>query len=138
MTWLLGARPQPPGIELAPAAVSFAIDCREAHCGLSAGYKTPSQHLAERRSISPLRSPYTPHDAEPVTPSRPVGLSYNKHWWQIPYLNGLLLAQNMDLDQVLGMLHRIETHTRRVQSLVEAGKMRDVKLNFGDCGFYLG
>eukprot|EP00658_Telonema_sp_P-2_P014608 TRINITY_DN15554_c0_g1_i4.p1 TRINITY_DN15554_c0_g1~~TRINITY_DN15554_c0_g1_i4.p1 ORF type:complete len:537 (-),score=167.96 TRINITY_DN15554_c0_g1_i4:230-1840(-) len=84
-------------------------------------YKSPSQHLRERRSISPLRSPYMPHDAEPI-----------------PFLNGLLLAQNMDLDQVLGMVHKIEAHTRRVKSMVESGHMRDVKLNFGDCGFYLG
>ena len=96
---------------------------------------------APGRASEHLTAPLSPHPTRRRTGTLLAALPWAAEhgWWvQIPYLNGLLLAQSMDLDQVLAMLHKIEAHTRRVQSLVEAGEMRQVNLNFGDCGFYLG
>ena len=52
----------------------------------------------------------------------------------MPYLNGLLLAQNMDLDHVLKLLHKVEATTRRIKNESD----NEFKLNFGEAGFFLG
>ena len=85
----------------------------------SRGYRSRSRGRSRPRARPGKWAPITdePNDSESV-----------------PLLNGLLLAQNMPLDNVLRLLHKVEANVRRMQH--ESGN--EFTLNFGPEGFFMG
>ena len=108
------------GLRASGAEVPAGYTRRAAARSTSKGYRSRSRGRSRPRGSpggkwAPLVD--EPNDSEPV-----------------PLLNGLLLAQDMPLEQVLRLLHRIEANVRRIQH--ESGN--EFTLNFGPEGFFMG